>query len=153
MCRRLIVPLGMKVRAHLSPQPDRSGTHRRCPGTGRYAQPAHRPRGRGRVTLKSMDDAGLPALLDAIRHMHGCEAVWVESVPVTETHDRKTVWQGEVQVFDLVGHPKAARAYAWSHMTHGSKRRFVAVLHVAPIDSPIDAVRASIASAAGAKSM
>ena len=28
-----------------------------------------------------MDPAGLPALLDAIRHMHGCEARWVESVP------------------------------------------------------------------------
>jgi len=28
------------------------------------------------------DDAGLPALLDAIRHLEGCEATWVESVPI-----------------------------------------------------------------------
>ena len=29
-----------------------------------------------------MMDPGIPALLDAISHMHGCEARWVESVPV-----------------------------------------------------------------------
>jgi hypothetical protein len=31
-----------------------------------------------------MDDAGLPALLDAIRHLEGCEGRWVKSVPVHE---------------------------------------------------------------------
>lgn len=28
-----------------------------------------------------MDPAGTDALLDAIRHMHGCEAAWLGSVP------------------------------------------------------------------------
>ena len=32
-----------------------------------------------------MDPTGLPALQDAIKHMHGCESSWVESVPVVET--------------------------------------------------------------------
>ena len=36
-----------------------------------------------------MDPAGIPALIVAIRH---CEARWVESVPVNETHEGKTVW-------------------------------------------------------------
>ena len=71
-----------------------------------------------------MDPAGLPAFLDAVRHLHGCEARWVESVLVHETRDGKTVWDGEVQVFDLVGHPKASRAYAWtsrcSQIAHGT---------------------------------
>jgi len=80
------------------------------------------------VTFGHVDAAGLPALVEAIRHLHGCEARWVESVPVHETHEGRTVWDGEVQVFDLVGHPKAQRAYAWSHATTGTKRRFVAVL-------------------------
>jgi hypothetical protein len=31
-----------------------------------------------------MDAAGLPALVEAIRHLHGLEAKWLESVPVTE---------------------------------------------------------------------
>ena len=91
-----------------------------------------------------MDPAGIPALLDAIRHMHGCEARWVESVPVHETHEGQTVWEGEVQVFDLVGHPKATRAYAWSHATEGDRRRFHAVLGLPPVDGPVMAVKASV---------
>ena len=91
-----------------------------------------------------MDPAGLPALEDAIRHLHGCEATFVESVPVRETFNGKPVWQGEVQVFGLRGHKTASRAYAWSHATEGAKRRFYVVLHEGPIDSPVKAVRASI---------
>lgn len=50
-----------------------------------------------------------------------------------------------VQVFDLEGHPKATRAYAWSSPIEGSdKRRFFAVLHMGAIKSPADAVRAAI---------
>ena len=45
-----------------------------------------------------MDPAGLPALEEAIRHMHGCEPTFVESVPVRETFNGATVWEGEVQV-------------------------------------------------------
>lgn len=93
-----------------------------------------------------MDPAGLPALLDAIRHLHGVEAAWVESVPVHETFQGATVWRGEVQVFDLIGHPTAGRCYAWSHATEGERRRFVAVLHAPPVDRPVAAVRAAIAS-------
>jgi hypothetical protein len=91
-----------------------------------------------------MDPAGLPALLDAIRHMHGSEARHVESVSVRETFRGQVVWDGEVQVFDLTGHPTARRCYAWSHATEGSRRRFYAVLHHPPVDSPVAAVRASI---------
>ncbi|HEY2031318.1 MAG TPA: hypothetical protein VGH20_19140 [Myxococcales bacterium] len=91
-----------------------------------------------------MDPAGLPALIDAIRHLHGAEATHVESLPVRETFNGKTVWEGEVQVFDLHGHPTATRAYAWSHATEGSKRRFYAVLHEGPVNSAATAVRASI---------
>jgi hypothetical protein len=53
-----------------------------------------------------MDDAGLPALLDAIRHLEGCAATWVESVPVHEKQGSETVWAGEVQVFDLADQPE-----------------------------------------------
>lgn len=91
-----------------------------------------------------MDDAGIPALIDAIRHLHGCEAKHVETVKVNEMHEGAVIWDGEVEVFDLTEHPKATRAYAWSHATTGDKRRFVAVLHVPPVDSPLAAVRASI---------
>lgn len=96
--------------------------------------------------LTGMDPAGIPALQDAIRHLHGCESTHVDSVPVHETFQGLTVWQGEVQVFDLIGHPTASRCYAWSHATTGKKRRFYVVLHASPVDGPMAAVRASIAS-------
>ena len=93
-----------------------------------------------------MDDAGIPALQDAIRHVHGCEATWVESVPVVERFRGEIVWAGEVQVFDLIGHPAAKRAYAWSYATEGERRRFVAVLQLPPVEDAVTAVRAAIAA-------
>ena len=92
-----------------------------------------------------MDPAGLPALLDAICHLEGCPAEWVESVPVHELHEGHTVWEGEVQVFDLVRHPKGVtRAYAWTHATEGTRRQFHVVLHLPPVDGPVMAVRTAI---------
>ena len=91
-----------------------------------------------------MPDVPLKALQDAIRGLHGCESTWIEEVPVTETYEGATVWTGTVQVFELHGHPEAPRCYAWSHATEGTNRRFVAVLHSGPVDSPEAAVRAAI---------
>jgi len=91
-----------------------------------------------------MDPAGLPALLEAIRHLHGLEATWVESVPVREGHQGQVVWDGEVQVF-AVEHSKASRVYAWSHEgSAGGKRRFHAVLGAAPVTGAAEAVRVAI---------
>ena len=91
-----------------------------------------------------MDPAGLPALEDAILYMHACDSHWVESVPVHEKHEGKTVWEGEVQVFDLIGHPRAGRAYAWSYATEGAKLRFVAVLGLPPVVDARTALQAAI---------
>ena len=86
-------------------------------------------------------------LRDVIRRLHGTEATHIESVPVKETFQGKTVWEGIVEVFDLHGHPKAARVYAWAHETDDPQkpRRHVAVLHIHPVTSPVLAVRAAIA--------
>ena len=88
----------------------------------------------------------MKALRDAIKHLHGCDSKWVESVPVHETFKGKTVWDGEVQVYYLIGHPTATRAYAWSFETDQGKRRFVAVLEAGPVKDAATAVRASIAA-------
>lgn len=62
-----------------------------------------------------------------------------------EPYNGQPVWQGHVHVFNLDGHPTATRAYAWSTPVDGSsKRRFYAVLHLGPIRSARDAVRAAI---------
>lgn len=85
-------------------------------------------------------------LQNAIRSLHGCESQHVETVPVTETFQGETVWKGEVEVFNIRGHPKAKRAYAWAHAS-GKKdqgKRYVAVLELPPVTSPESAVRAGI---------
>jgi hypothetical protein len=96
------------------------------------------------LSLARVDDAGVGALREAIRHTHGCDSRHIESVPVRETFEGETVWDGEVQVFELIDHRTAEKAYAWSHETEGGKRRFYAVLHTGPVDGPLAAVRASI---------
>lgn len=82
----------------------------------------------------------------AVSQLHNCGAIWRETVPVHEVFRGQTVWQGEVEVFDLTNHPKAKRAYAWSHLDKPDDRdeRFVAVLELPPVESAITAVRASI---------
>ena len=89
----------------------------------------------------------LEELRDVIRKLHGAEPTHVESVPVTEKFGGQTVWEGVVEVFDLDGHPQAARAYAWAHDTDDpdKPRRHVTVLHIGPVTSAIAAVRAAIA--------
>jgi hypothetical protein len=92
-----------------------------------------------------MSDVSGDAIRGAVEHMHTCKATLVQSVPVTETFEGKTVWEGAVHVFDLTDHPKASRAYAWSSPIEGSdKRGFFAVLHQRPVTSPVEAVRAAI---------
>jgi hypothetical protein len=84
-------------------------------------------------------------LREAVERMHGAKARLAQSVPVKETHQGATVWEGVVHLFDLTGHPTATRAYAWSSPIEGSdKRRFFAVLHQPPVTSPAEAVRAAI---------
>lgn len=85
-------------------------------------------------------------LRDVIRRLHGAEATHVESVPVKETLQGQTAWEGIVEVFDLAGHPTAHRIYAWSHKTDNPANpwRHVTVLHLHPIKSAQDAVKAAI---------
>jgi len=81
-----------------------------------------------------------------IRHLHGGEATHVASVPVKETHDGMTVWEGIVEAFDPHGHPAASRVNAWAHETENPERpqRHIAVLHLGPVTSPQQAVQAAI---------
>jgi len=85
-------------------------------------------------------------LRSVIRRLHGVDAKHIESVPVTETYQGKTVWEGIVEVFELRGHPKASKVYAWAHDTDdpAKPKRHVTVLHIHPVTSPLLAVRAAI---------
>lgn len=81
----------------------------------------------------------------AVEQMHDCQATFLETVVVDEWFQGKPVWQGIVHIFELTGHPTATRCYAWSSpVGESDKRRFFAVLHIPPIISAQDAVRAAI---------
>jgi hypothetical protein len=82
----------------------------------------------------------------AVSQLHNCGATWIETVPVHEVFQGKTVWQGDVEVFRLQGHPKAKRAYGWSHLdgAKDERTRFVTVLEIPPVESAETAVRVQI---------
>ena len=88
----------------------------------------------------------LDRLQVAVQQLHGCGAVHRATVPVHEVFRGQTVWQGDVEVFDLTGHPKAKRCYAWSHLDgpNDERTRFVAVLEIPPVVSAETAVQVQI---------
>lgn len=87
------------------------------------------------------------ALAHAVQNLHECKAVFKRSVHILEKFSGATAWEGVVSVFELSGHPKATQCYAWSlPVERSAKRKFYAVLHIPPVNSPQDAVRAAIVS-------
>ncbi|MEP6667861.1 MAG: hypothetical protein ABJF10_01840 [Chthoniobacter sp.] len=76
-----------------------------------------------------------------------CPAKHLETVAVVDTFRGQTMWEGAVEVFELVGHPKARRAYGWID-GKGKDRRFTAVLEIPPVKDALTAVRAAIVSQA-----
>jgi len=80
-----------------------------------------------------------------IETMHDCKAVHERSVPVVEMFGKKTVWEGVVESFALMGHAKAKRCYAWCYQNKG-ETQYVNVLEIPPVTSPQTAVRVSIAA-------
>ena len=88
-----------------------------------------------------MNELPVSEFVRAIFSTHGASAIFVHRTPITETFRGETVWEGEVLVFDLEGHPRASMCYAWS-----VDNRVTAVLHEGPVDSPKAAVRAAIAA-------
>jgi hypothetical protein len=86
----------------------------------------------------------IESLAMSVSIMEGAKAVHVESVPIVEMFRSQKVWEGVVEVFDLIDHPKAKRCYAWSYKDDAGETRFVHVLHLPPVTSPQTAVRAAI---------
>lgn len=78
--------------------------------------------------------------------LHGCSAKYIETVPVLEEFQGATVWQGEVEVFELFNHPKAKIGYGWGYSVgdNDQGRRYITVLELPPVNSPQTAVKAGI---------
>jgi hypothetical protein len=82
----------------------------------------------------------------AIVQLHNCGATWRETIAVHEVFGGQTVWKGDVEGFDLDGHPKAKRCYGWSDNEDDESKvgRLVIVLEIPPVVSAWTAVRVSI---------
>jgi hypothetical protein len=84
----------------------------------------------------------------AVQRLHHCKAAHLKTVFVDERFEGKTVWQGEVEVFELTGHPKSEGCFAWFHYDTANGQQpdsVVALLNRWPVNSPHAAVRFSIA--------
>lgn len=90
---------------------------------------------------KRIDD-----LKNLIEHQEKCRAKHIESVVIRERFNRKRVWDGVVETFQLDGHPKAKRAYAWvTPITSKEEEpQYTIVLGLPPVNSAQDAVQAAV---------
>jgi hypothetical protein len=87
-------------------------------------------------------------LQKTFRDLHGCDSIHSMSVPVHETFQGQRAWEGTVEVFFLPDHPRAEEGYAWSYKAANGETRYVAILGIPPLNTPIDAVRAYITAQA-----
>ena len=82
-------------------------------------------------------------LRQAVEKLQGCAAMHNATVFV----HIESLWQGDVEVFDLLGHPLAEKCYAWLDVrsTREAESDYFAFLHRAPVTSAKEAVQASLA--------
>ncbi len=86
-----------------------------------------------------MNELPVESFKHAIRQTHGAKSQFLTLELVVEIFEGETIWEGEVLVFALKGHPTSHLCYAW-----GVDGQVTTVLHTGPVDSPVKAVRASI---------
>jgi hypothetical protein len=87
----------------------------------------------------------IDALESAILVKHKCMPTHRETIFVREeTEDKETVWEGEVETFDLAGHKEAKRCFAWRYTDGNGGVKIFAVLENQFIDSAKRAVQAAI---------
>lgn len=84
----------------------------------------------------------IEAIQDAIKKGYNCTAKHTKTVPVHLKHEGETVWDGEVEVFNITGHEKAKQCYGWGFEKEKGRTEFVTVLELPPVSSPETAVKA-----------
>lgn len=88
----------------------------------------------------------IAALRAAISRLHGCGSIYLKTEHVHETFQGETIFDGDVEMFKLMQHPKASQAYAWAEHegNNGGGHRLVVVLELPPVKDAKTAVQASI---------
>jgi hypothetical protein len=84
-------------------------------------------------------------LREAVERTCRCPARPRGTVRVSERFGRYALWEGEVHVFELDGHPAASSCFAWPLPAGGAGRGGFRVVPAAPpIATAADAVRAAV---------
>ena len=88
-------------------------------------------------------------LKHAVELTEHCRAEHLESLIVLLGFAEAPIWEGVVETFQLHGHPKANRAYAWLRgVAHSPlenpESEYTIVLGIPPVISPETAVKAAI---------
>jgi hypothetical protein len=99
-------------------------------------------------------NAYLTKITHTIKTKEGCGSVHRGTVKVREEFKGRIAWEGEVEIFELLNHPKARRCYAWGYKGESMSSsgleldHIFIVLEIDPVDSAQRAVRAAIAAVA-----
>ena len=78
-----------------------------------------------------------------IRRLYNCQASHSRTEAVKEAVNGHTLWEGNVEVFALLGHDEALRCYAWGHLDEDGKWEVTTVLAIPPVVSASSAVAAA----------
>jgi len=87
-------------------------------------------------------------LRQLIEEEYSTSATHVETVAVHETFEGETIWDGEVEVFDVPEFPNADRVFAWAFDDDKGEQQ-VTVAQIPPATTPENAVKAYIVSQYG----
>ena len=85
-------------------------------------------------------------LRSTIKRLHQCEASHSRTEAVKEVINGQVLWDGNVEVFALLGHDRALRCYAWGHLHESGQWEVTTVLAIPPVISSQTAVLAAIAA-------
>ena len=73
-----------------------------------------------------------------IQHLHQCGVVHCETVAVREEFRPNVFWQGDVEIFEVTGHPHVKRCYGWYF---GQPEKFIALVDLPSVSDAKSAVR------------
>jgi hypothetical protein len=85
-------------------------------------------------------------LKEAIERKAQCAVKYLHTQPLRLVEDGQVTWKGKVEVFQLDGHPEAKIAFGWGIPVDANKTEFITVIGVPPLETPIVAVKAYLAS-------
>jgi hypothetical protein len=88
----------------------------------------------------------IEALLQRIEQAHACRAIHLQTVLVERTADGEILWSGEVEIFQVEGHPKARTAYGWGMRGTDGTTDWVTILGLTPTVDANKAVQAYLMS-------